>query len=212
MPRVTITQKEKKSQPYRFKLEREVITLGRAEDNDIQFSGGPTSLHHCEIKRVNGGYILEDLESTNGIKQEGSKFEILDLYNGTEALLGDVDLKFELSEEELEELAEEGRFKKRQRAKLPDQQTKKEGVQAVELEESPHSKKKNKANAKPSPLKTNPSPSSAPATPAYQPAPAGTSPLLLLILATIALFIGMSIRHYMDHKTILFQDILGLIS
>jgi len=210
MPRVIITQKGQKPQPYRLKLDREIIKLGRAQNNDIQFTGGSTSSHHCEIKRVKGGYILEDLDSTNGIKQEETKFEIIDLFDGSEVIIGDVELNFELTEEEIEELAEEGRFKKRQRASLPKTELPKEEIQAVELEEAPSHKKKSK---KASPDSTRAKPTTAPVEPPHSshiPTPSsGTTPLLLLILAVIAIFIGMSIRHYIDHKTMLYEEIIG---
>ncbi|NIP98269.1 MAG: FHA domain-containing protein, partial [Akkermansiaceae bacterium] len=118
MPRVCITVHGKNAQPYRFSLERKVVRLGRASDNDIVINCPSVSSHHCEMRRVEGGYILKDSSSTNGIKLDGDKMEIIDLDNGQEILVGDAALDFTLSGEELDDLSKEERVPQ-QRARLP---------------------------------------------------------------------------------------------
>ncbi len=105
MPRVTITVPEKNAQPYRFQLDREVVTLGRGSENDIAIDCGSVSVHHAEMLRVKGGYELKDVGSTNGIKLDGERLTKIPLRNGVTAYIGDVAFDFMLTEEELETLA-----------------------------------------------------------------------------------------------------------
>lgn len=107
MPRVTITVPGKNSQPYRFQLDRQLVTLGRGEDNDIAIDSGSVSVHHAEMHRIGGGYELRDVGSTNGIKLNGTRQETILLANGNEVKIGEVDFGFVLSDEETAALASE---------------------------------------------------------------------------------------------------------
>jgi pSer/pThr/pTyr-binding forkhead associated (FHA) protein len=105
MPRVTITVPDKNAQPYRFQLDREVVTLGRGSENDIAIDSGSVSVNHAEMRRVQGGYELHDVGSTNGIKLDGLRLLSIPLRNGAEVHIGDVEFDFMLTAEELETLA-----------------------------------------------------------------------------------------------------------
>lgn len=107
MPRVTITVPEKNAQPYRFQLDREVVSLGRGSENDIAIESGSVSVHHAEMRRINGGYELRDVGSTNGIKLDGVRHEVIALRSGATVKIGDVSFDFMLSDEEREALARE---------------------------------------------------------------------------------------------------------
>lgn len=107
MPRVTITVPEKNAQPYRFQLDREVVSLGRGSENDIAIESGSVSVHHAEMRRIEGGYQLRDIGSTNGIKLDGVRYEVIPLQSGATVKIGDVTFDFSLSEEETEALARE---------------------------------------------------------------------------------------------------------
>lgn len=107
MPRVTITVPEKTAQPYRFQLDRKVVTLGRGDENDIMIDSGSVSAHHAEMHRIEGGYELRDAGSTNGIKLDGDRFQVLPLRSGMTAHIGDVAFDFLLSDEERAVLASE---------------------------------------------------------------------------------------------------------
>lgn len=107
MPRVTITVPEKTPQPYRFQLDRQVVTLGRGAENDIVMDSGSVSVKHAEMRRIKGGYELHDLGSTNGIKQGGVRDEVIPLHSGATVKVGDVAFDFSLSEDEIEELNRE---------------------------------------------------------------------------------------------------------
>jgi pSer/pThr/pTyr-binding forkhead associated (FHA) protein len=107
MPRVTITVPEKTPQPYRFQLDRQSVTLGRGSENDIPIDCGSISVKHAEMRRIEGGYELRDMGSTNGIKLDGERHEVIALRNGLTVKMGDVDFDFSLTDEELETLAQE---------------------------------------------------------------------------------------------------------
>ena len=107
MPRVTITVPERTPQPYRFQLDRQKVNMGRGSENDIVIDCGSVSVRHAVMERLEGGYQLRDLGSTNGIKLEGVVKDIIPLRHGLSVKIGDVAFDFTLTEEEREALARE---------------------------------------------------------------------------------------------------------
>jgi len=107
MPRVSITISGKNSQPYRFALDRKKVTIGRGADCDIIVDCPSVSSLHCTMERVDGGYILRDRKSTNGITLDDEEMAIIDLRNNNDVKVGDVKFDYELSDDELDELDEE---------------------------------------------------------------------------------------------------------
>ncbi len=107
MPRITITVPDQTPQPYRFQLDRQIVTLGRGSENDIAIDCGSVSVNHAEMRRVEGGYELRDVGSTNGIKLDGERMEVITLRSGLSVKLGDVAFDFLLTDEENEALARE---------------------------------------------------------------------------------------------------------
>lgn len=107
MPRVTITVPDANPQPYRFQLDRRVVTLGRGSNNDIVIDCGSVSGTHAEMHRIEGGYELRDMDSTNGIKLDGERMPVIPLQSGLSVKLGDVAFDFQLSDEECEALERE---------------------------------------------------------------------------------------------------------
>ena len=116
MPRICLTIPNKTPQPYRFPTDTEVVTIGRSAANDVVVEHGSISSHHCEMKRVKGGFILQDLSSTNGIHLDEDEMEVIDLKDGLDIEVGDVLFNYQLKEEETEELSEE-KFKSQQKKK-----------------------------------------------------------------------------------------------
>ncbi|MEP4076925.1 FHA domain-containing protein [Haloferula sp.] len=174
MPRVTITVPDKKSQPYRFALERKSVTLGRGSGNDIVVDCGSISVKHAVMERIKGGYQLRDLGSTNGTKLDGKTREIVGLFDGAPVKIGDVEFGFTLTSDEVAELAKEGP------ADAP----------IVKEEESDAPSRKSDAPRRPAPQTRTPVPVSHPS--------GGASflmTLLFLVLAAASFFVGMSIRH-----------------
>jgi len=107
MPRITITVPDQTPQPYRFQLDRHTVTLGRGSENDVAIDCGSVSVHHAEMRRVEGGYELRDVGSTNGIKLDDERMDVIPLRSGLSVKLGDVAFDFQLSDEEIEALARE---------------------------------------------------------------------------------------------------------
>lgn len=107
MPRVIITVPGKSPQPYRFQLDRHAVSLGRGSNNDIVIDCGSVSVSHAVMRRVEGGFELADLQSTNGVKLDGERRELVTLQNGISLEMGDVTFEFQLSDEELEAMAHE---------------------------------------------------------------------------------------------------------
>jgi pSer/pThr/pTyr-binding forkhead associated (FHA) protein len=57
-------------------LVRDEITIGRKEGNTIRLTERNVSRRHARLRKVNGGsFIVEDLESYNGIKVNGRRIE-----------------------------------------------------------------------------------------------------------------------------------------
>ncbi len=97
------------AQPYRFELERAVVTLGRGSDNDVVIDSGSVSGFHAEMRRVQTGYELVDVGSTNGIKLHEHRYQVIPLENHTTVYIGDVAFDFSLSDEELQAIAYQNR-------------------------------------------------------------------------------------------------------
>ena len=179
MPRVCINVQGKNAQPYRFALDRKVVRMGRSTDNDIVIDCPSVSSHHCEMKRIEGGYILEDKDSTNGIKLDDEKMEIIDLENDLDILVGDAALEFELTDKEKDALGDEDHVPK-QRAPLP----------------------KNKETSEP---RKRPAPSATPPVRPGVPAPLASTQtssgsnfaitIGLLFLVLMAFYFGMASKH-----------------
>jgi ABC-type multidrug transport system ATPase subunit len=60
-------------------LDRDVITIGRGDGNDVVLDAPQVSRQHARILRRNGAYVLEDLGSANGTFFDGEKVDRLEL-------------------------------------------------------------------------------------------------------------------------------------
>lgn len=174
MPRVIISEPGTTPQPYRFKLERNLIKIGRGSDNDIVIKCGSVSTDHCYMERVEGGYVMRDKGSTNGIKLNDTPMEAIDLYDGTEVLVGDIPVTFQLTDDELETLSHE-EFTSHQKKKLPP------------VDEAPTSGRISTS----SPRATH---ANRP-QPTLQKSSSPFRPLLVFILLLLALSTGLTLRH-----------------
>jgi len=176
MPRVIITVPEKNAQPYRFSLDRKTVSIGRGSDNDIVIDSGSVSVKHAEMRRVEGGYELGDLGSTNGIKHRGVRHDRIALVSGISLRLGDVAFDFTLADEETEVIARE----KPAGEPLPPIHT------AAEIRADEEEAPKPKPKPKPKPA----------AKAAPQPSEVGIGMIFLfLLLAAAAFATGLAIRH-----------------
>jgi len=73
-----------------YPLEKEQVTIGRAENNDISIPVAEVSRNHAVLTEVDEGYMIKDLGSTNGTfidrKKIGGKYL---LSTGDTIMLGD---------------------------------------------------------------------------------------------------------------------------
>lgn len=174
MPRLTLLLPEKNAQPYKLPLERELTRIGRDAANDIVIDSSSVSSYHCEMKRVLGGFILQDLGSTNGLKVDDSLRKMVELHDGSVVKIGDATVEFSFSEEELATLKEESlpTAPADESAELP----------AIEVQNAPSL--------------ASPGPDTAQE---FESEPSNSSnALVYLILVLLALAVGVGIRYYQD--------------
>lgn len=100
MPRLTITVPGGVPQPYSLQLDHPPVVFGRLEDCDIQIDSASISSRHAQMTRVQGGFELRDLDSTNGVKVNGQRVPVVVLRDESSIELGDVAFNFELAPEE----------------------------------------------------------------------------------------------------------------
>ncbi|MBU6326977.1 MAG: FHA domain-containing protein [Verrucomicrobia bacterium] len=184
MPRVIITVPDQTPQPYRFLLDRQAVQLGRGSDNDIAINCASVSVHHAVMERIEGGYQIRDLDSTNGSKLDGARMPIIPLRDGLSVKLGDVSFDFSLSDEEKEALARE-----------------KPPADSEIVKEDPEAVKPKK------PVKKSVKRSYAP-TETKDSAQGALMIVVFAILAALAFFIGLSIRHEKDTGQSLIKSIM----
>jgi hypothetical protein len=78
-----------------FPLDRDLMRVGRAPQNEIVIDAHGISRFHCQIKRQGDQLLIEDLDSTNGTFLNGAKVkQPLVLSVGDVALLGQESLIF----------------------------------------------------------------------------------------------------------------------
>ena len=79
----------------RHALEKPVVTIGRASQNDIVISAPTVSGSHARIQRANGAFWIVDLGSQNGLLLDGKRVSRKALEDGDVVHLGrDVALEF----------------------------------------------------------------------------------------------------------------------
>ena len=71
-----------------------VTTIGRLSDNTIHIDDASVSSHHARITARDGGFEMEDLDSTNGTRVNGQRQNKANLANGTRLRFGQVECTF----------------------------------------------------------------------------------------------------------------------
>lgn len=64
------------------------LLVGRRDDCDIQLKFANVSSHHCELELVDGYWLIRDLNSSNGIKVNGTRCPQNWLLPGDEVSIG----------------------------------------------------------------------------------------------------------------------------
>lgn len=70
--------------------------IGRSADSDIQIDDTAASRAHAEIIQHKNGFMVRDMNSTNGTKLNGSRFRELVLNQNTEFTIGKTTITYQL--------------------------------------------------------------------------------------------------------------------
>lgn len=81
----------------RHPIRRNAVRLGRRPDNDIVLKNDSVSSHHAEIVKRGQGFVIADLEASNGILVNGKRVEKTNLANDDMIELGEVRFRFQLN-------------------------------------------------------------------------------------------------------------------
>jgi predicted component of type VI protein secretion system len=98
MPKLTLFVPDAEPMKIAFD-DQKIVNVGRAEDNDIVLDHDSISGHHAQLKLVDGGYLLVDLDSTNGTFFDGAKAADNPLHHGSQIAFGQVPASFENEDE-----------------------------------------------------------------------------------------------------------------
>jgi hypothetical protein len=79
----------------RFAIERRAIVLGRSRDCDVVLADTNVSRRHAELVRHGGGFVLRDLDSTNGSLVNGRRVREAPVTAGDVLTLGTTTLRLE---------------------------------------------------------------------------------------------------------------------
>ena len=77
-----------------FPLDKEVMTIGRKDDNDIRIENLAVSGHHAKLLTIFDDSFLEDLDSTNGTYVNGQPIRKHPLKNGDVIVIGKHELRY----------------------------------------------------------------------------------------------------------------------
>ena len=77
-----------------FVLDKEIMTMGRKDDNDIRIDNLAVSGHHAKLLTIFDDSFLEDLDSTNGTYVNGRPITKHPLKNGDVIVIGKHELHY----------------------------------------------------------------------------------------------------------------------
>ncbi len=78
-----------------FEIVDNEVHMGRELDNTLRLPDPSISRHHCVIRKVGGGYEIQDLQSSNGVLVNGNRVQASPLRDGDRITLGQVQLTFQ---------------------------------------------------------------------------------------------------------------------
>ncbi|MDX6376986.1 MAG: hypothetical protein QOE98_1289 [Gaiellaceae bacterium] len=79
----------------RHVIERRAVVLGRSRECDVVLDDRSVSRRHAELVRHGDGFLLRDLDSTNGSSVNGKRIREAAVQPGDDITLGTVELTFE---------------------------------------------------------------------------------------------------------------------
>jgi len=77
-----------------YELVGEVVTVGREADNALRLPDPSVSRHHCRLRHGAGGWVVEDLQSSNGVLVNDELTPSAPLQDGDTLALGEVRMTF----------------------------------------------------------------------------------------------------------------------
>ena len=90
--RLIITYQSKQTTHY---VERELITIGRGDENDIRLVDPKVSREHLRIEQTLDSHRVFNLSSRNSIRVDGQKTRSKEVFHGSMIRLGDTTIKYE---------------------------------------------------------------------------------------------------------------------
>lgn len=75
-------------------ISKDAVTLGRSVENDICLDHSFVAEQHAVIRRRNGGYTIEDLNTRHGTALNGREIHRQDLKNKDRIRIGNFELRF----------------------------------------------------------------------------------------------------------------------
>ena len=78
-----------------FEIVDSEVHMGRELDNTLRLPDPSISRHHCVLRKVGGGYEIQDLQSSNGVLVNGNRVQSSPLRDGDRITLGQVQLTFQ---------------------------------------------------------------------------------------------------------------------
>jgi type II secretory pathway predicted ATPase ExeA/pSer/pThr/pTyr-binding forkhead associated (FHA) protein len=87
------------------------FAIGRGHGNGLVIEEKEISRRHALIDRAGGHYVIEDLNSRNGLLVNGKRREMANLKSGDVITIGGVKLVFQLKDEVAEDTGEHGEIK-----------------------------------------------------------------------------------------------------
>lgn len=98
--------KPKNGQQRELNLVKEVFTMGRMPENDLEIASPLASRKHAELIRKGNVFTLYDLGSSNGTMVNGEKINVRKLNGGETLIIGDTTMEFVADSEVSEEFPE----------------------------------------------------------------------------------------------------------
>src|SRR5688572_31788779 len=93
---VNLLLTEKGGDTKQLSFDKDEVTIGRVQGNDVVLPKGNVSKRHCRIFSQAGRFSVEDLKSTNGTYINGRKIAETTLVSGTDKIyVGDFVVKVE---------------------------------------------------------------------------------------------------------------------
>ncbi|MCH2170002.1 DUF4388 domain-containing protein [Myxococcota bacterium] len=72
----------------------EAVRIGRGQDCDLRLANGDASRRHAEIRSGSEGFVLRDLDSTNGTYVNGKRIQEIALEPGDRIEIGSSEIRF----------------------------------------------------------------------------------------------------------------------